>query len=342
MAVSDGLINKNLVKDAWKNNETRLNAKNLNAVQNQIVENKESIEKEIQDRELQIKNVTGEENPPTNGYRNSNKALRDALDNLDAAEKRNFKYITGSEDYPENFNEQYPNSNTKISQGLSDVKKALTGDDTSPFKLGGDNRTVKFKGTLEAKTLKADNIQVTGPQGTQANDVVKYATLDPLSTQVDTNKGDIQNVATQLSSKVDIQDVLFIKGGTAEEAENQTYDYISERIGFLTTMISSGTLSADEVNTLAAERASLLTRLENFDRPVPVFAVAMDINGDDEVDNKDMGLLELYLFNRGDNVQINEESGDLNNDGKIDVADLVLLLRYLNGDPNIVPLSPGN
>ena len=54
-----------------------------------------------------------------------------------------------------------------------------------------------------------------------------------------------------------------------------------------------------------------------------------DVNGDDEINNKDLGLLQRYI--NGWDVAINVQVSDVNDDGEINNKDLGLLQRYING-----------
>lgn len=54
-----------------------------------------------------------------------------------------------------------------------------------------------------------------------------------------------------------------------------------------------------------------------------------DVNGDDVVNNKDLGLLQRYI--NGWNVDVNVAVADVNGDGNINNKDLGLLQRYING-----------
>ena len=55
-----------------------------------------------------------------------------------------------------------------------------------------------------------------------------------------------------------------------------------------------------------------------------------DLNGDDKVNMADVLLLRRYLSG-GYNVSVNEIGADVNNDGKLNMADILLLRRYLAG-----------
>lgn len=54
-----------------------------------------------------------------------------------------------------------------------------------------------------------------------------------------------------------------------------------------------------------------------------------DINGDREVDNKDIVVLFRYVS--GGNVEVNEIALDTNGDGEVDNKDIVVLFRYVSG-----------
>ena len=65
-----------------------------------------------------------------------------------------------------------------------------------------------------------------------------------------------------------------------------------------------------------------------------------DFNNDGQVNVADLVFLQKYLNNDKNKIDIvnNDECfleiGDLNGDGQINVADLVFLQKYLNNDPN--------
>ena len=55
-----------------------------------------------------------------------------------------------------------------------------------------------------------------------------------------------------------------------------------------------------------------------------------DVNGDGEVDNKDVTALFRYLS--GANVSVVLSNCDFNNDGKVNNKDVTLLFRYLSNN----------
>ncbi len=57
--------------------------------------------------------------------------------------------------------------------------------------------------------------------------------------------------------------------------------------------------------------------------------ISGDVNGDEKINNKDLGLLLQYLNNW--DVEVVELACDVNRDGKINNKDLGILLQYLNG-----------
>ncbi|MBQ7540720.1 MAG: leucine-rich repeat protein [Clostridia bacterium] len=59
-----------------------------------------------------------------------------------------------------------------------------------------------------------------------------------------------------------------------------------------------------------------------------------DVNGDGEVDNADVILLRRYVA-KWKNVAIHTESADVNKDGEVDNADVILLRRYVAGWKNV-------
>ena len=54
-----------------------------------------------------------------------------------------------------------------------------------------------------------------------------------------------------------------------------------------------------------------------------------DINGDGDINNRDMALLQQYI--NGWDVEIDETAADVNGDGDINNRDLALLQQYING-----------
>lgn len=53
-----------------------------------------------------------------------------------------------------------------------------------------------------------------------------------------------------------------------------------------------------------------------------------DVNGDGNINNRDLGLLQKYL--NGSDVTVDELAADLNADGKLNNRDLGLLQKLLN------------
>jgi len=58
-------------------------------------------------------------------------------------------------------------------------------------------------------------------------------------------------------------------------------------------------------------------------------AVAGDANGDGDVNNRDMALLQQYI--NGWDVSIDAEAIDVNDDGDVNNRDLALLQQFING-----------
>ena len=54
-----------------------------------------------------------------------------------------------------------------------------------------------------------------------------------------------------------------------------------------------------------------------------------DVNGDGEVNNKDIGQLQRFLNAWG--ISVNEAAADVNRDGSINNKDVGILQRHLNG-----------
>ena len=64
-----------------------------------------------------------------------------------------------------------------------------------------------------------------------------------------------------------------------------------------------------------------------------------DINGDGNVNNRDLGLLQRHLNGLGGNVDL--EAADVNHDDKVNNRDLGLLQRFLNGlEDSLDPEQP--
>ena len=56
-----------------------------------------------------------------------------------------------------------------------------------------------------------------------------------------------------------------------------------------------------------------------------------DINGDGEVDNKD--IVALFRYVSGVGVSVNKKALDVNGDGEVDNKDVTILFRYVSGAP---------
>ncbi len=63
-----------------------------------------------------------------------------------------------------------------------------------------------------------------------------------------------------------------------------------------------------------------------------------DINGDDNVDNKD--IVTLFRYVSGGDVSVNEYALDTNGDGDVDNKDIVTLFRYVSGGNVILSDKP--
>ena len=64
-----------------------------------------------------------------------------------------------------------------------------------------------------------------------------------------------------------------------------------------------------------------------------------DINGDGNINNRDLGILQQYLNDW--EVTIDEEAADVTHDGKLNNRDLGLLQQYLNDwDVTLDPTQP--
>jgi hypothetical protein len=84
---------------------------------------------------------------------------------------------------------------------------------------------------------------------------------------------------------------------------------------------------------LLAGQGTRVTAETSFDKDTTVYAhwrLPGDINGDGEVNNKDLTRLQRYL--RGDQVEVVAFNLDTNGDGSVNNKDLTRLQRYLRGD----------
>ncbi len=64
-----------------------------------------------------------------------------------------------------------------------------------------------------------------------------------------------------------------------------------------------------------------------------------DVNGDGNVNNKDLGRLQQYI--NGWEVEVNLDACDVNDDGKVNNKDLGRLQQYINGwDVTLGPDEP--
>ncbi len=64
-----------------------------------------------------------------------------------------------------------------------------------------------------------------------------------------------------------------------------------------------------------------------------------DVNGDGDINNRDLALLQQYI--NGWDVEIDEVAADVNDDSDINNRDLALLQQYINGwDVTLGPVDP--
>lgn len=89
-----------------------------------------------------------------------------------------------------------------------------------------------------------------------------------------------------------------------------------------------------------ATAGSILTRTEIVRAPILVLAEPGDANADGRVDLADVIVLFEYLFSNDGTVTVNEMGADANRDGNINIADCIYLQNYLFSNGSISPTQP--